>query len=124
MQDEREEFAATLAPKLHTPLNTQTTALGDDPQKIFATMKSKIQLVSPQEHGGSIGARSWVPETGNDSQLTSHLLSLPGRDIVLILSVDGRIVEANEAAISGYQYDRRKSYGHRSPQPLARPHRA
>lgn len=41
-----------------------------------------------------------------NSQFASQLLTFRGRDIVLILSRTGRIVEANDAAISAYQYDR------------------
>jgi PAS domain S-box-containing protein len=41
-----------------------------------------------------------------DSEFAGHLLSLSGRDIVLILSLDGRIVEANQAAVDAYRYER------------------
>jgi PAS domain S-box-containing protein len=47
-----------------------------------------------------------APAPELNSQVASQLLTFRGRDIVLILSPTGKIIEANDAAIAAYQYDR------------------
>ncbi len=51
---------------------------------------------------------SWLQETQPAESLLAHyqLLSKSTRDIVFLLSPDGRIVEANQTAVNNYGYDR------------------
>lgn len=65
--------------------------------------RDKIHLASSANRSGM---QLSIDQPGAGSHTVSHLFSLRARDIVLILSVNGRIVEANDAAVSAYLYDR------------------
>jgi PAS domain S-box-containing protein len=69
--------------------------------------KSKLHLATSQAGSSTLSpARVGKPVEAHDSWFAFQLLSYGGSDIVLIVSLDGRIVEANQAAVTAYQHDR------------------
>lgn len=77
-----------------------------DPSGKPAEPENQIHLASSRVGSASPKRPNSNGAPQHDAHFAFQLLAPGGRDIVLILSRDGRIVEANQAAVSAYGYDR------------------